>query len=131
MISLLVDESYAFDYLSILEMKSKLDPDNDIKKDNFNRCLNFLKCQMKDELFFSVLSSLEYQACYNANWDTFKAVDKAKADKVAASFVDRCNYQRHLAKQNLQKKFFGTTLNEIKIGYEVYEGGISGPRTSV
>jgi hypothetical protein len=123
MISLLVDESYAFDYLSILEMKSKLDPYNVTKSKNFEQCLNFLKCQLKDELFYTIYESPEYLACYNANMETFKAVDKAKTNKVSASFVDRCNYQRHLAKQNLQKKFFGNNLNEIKIGYEIYEGG--------
>lgn len=119
MIYLLVDESYAFDYLSILELKYKMDLENPQKKSNFNACYDYLKEQLSD-LFLSIIESDEYKECLKANMMTFKAVDQAKTDEVPASYVDRCNFRRHTAKQALQNKFFHTDLTETKIGYEIY-----------
>lgn len=121
MINIQVDESYAFDYLSILQIKSELDIESVVKLDNYINCLKFLRNQMDEKLFLSIMDSDEYRACCSANLETFKAVDHAKDDSVTASFVDRANYKRHIAKQNLQKKFFNSDLTEIKIGYEKYE----------
>ena len=121
MIKILVDESYAFDYLSILHIKSDLDKDNLVKKANYINCYDFLKSQL-EELFTVIINSVEYTECYNANLQTFDAVDRAKTDSVPASYVDKSNYRRHIAKQNLQKSFFFNDLSEIKIGYEKYGG---------
>ena len=52
---------------------------------------------------------------------TFNAVDKAKNNEVTAQHVDYCNFQRHTAKQNFQKKFFNNDLSELKMGYNKYE----------
>ena len=52
---------------------------------------------------------------------TFEAVNKAKNNEITAKDVDYCNYQRHIAKINFQKKFFSCDINEVKIGYEKYE----------
>jgi len=121
MIKLLVDESYAFDYLSILNIKHDMDRENKQKKENYFKCLNFLKAQFSDKSFFqSILDSKEFQNCYRANLLTFKAVDKAKKNKISASYVDKCNYKRYLVKEILQKKFFNNNLTETKIGYEIY-----------
>ena len=57
----------------------------------------------------------------NINRLTFEAVNKAKNNEVTAKEVDYCNYQRHIAKINFQKKFFSCDVNEVKIGYEKYE----------
>ena len=122
MISLCVDESYAFDYLSILYIKHKADIKNSQKRENYKNCFAFLKAQFSDEsLFNNILNSDEYKNCQKANHITFEAVDRAKQDSVPASYVDQCNYKRHTAKQALQKKFFPNDLTEIKIGYEIYE----------
>ena len=121
MIFLTVDESYAFDYLSILEIKCKKDKNSRTKKQLYNQCFISIKKQLSDTLFKSIISSKEYKECCKANFDTFIAVDSAKTDKVKASFVDRCNYKRFTAKQKLQKKFFGNSITEIKIGYEHYK----------
>lgn len=126
MICLRVDESYAFDYLSILELKYRMDKENSQKKLNYTACYDYLKTQLGD-LFLLITGSEEYKECLKANMMTFQAVDKAKTDEVPASHVDRCNFQRHSAKQALQKKFFNNDLTELKIGYEVYDG----PRTSL
>ena len=119
MIYLPVDESYAFDYLSILELKYKMDLENPQKKSNFMTCYDYLKKQL-DDRFILIIESDEYKECLKANMMTFKAVDQAKTDKVPASYVDKCNFQRHTAKQILQKKFFSNELTETKIGNEIY-----------
>lgn len=121
MINLAVDESYAFDYLSILHLKSDLDKDNPVKRTNYFNCFLFIKNQLEEKFFNEIVGSDEYKECYEANRITFDAVDKAKNDLVQASFVDRANYKRHIAKQKLQKKFFNSDLTEIKIGYEIYK----------
>jgi len=121
MINILVDESYAFDYLAILEVKHKMDPTNKDKESNFIKCLNHLKDQINDEaLVESIINSKEYRECYNTNYITFLAVDDAKIDKVKASYVDKCNYKRYIAKQKIQEKFFNNKITEIKTGYELY-----------
>ena len=118
MISLNVDEAYAFDYLSILEVK---------KQKTFSaveawlKCYFYLQTQFDSEKWFSMINSEEYKNMIRANLLTFDAVDKAKNNEVTAQHVDYCNYQRYTAKQNFQKKFFNSTLSEIKIGYNKYE----------
>ncbi len=116
MINLNVDEAYAFDYLSILE----------IKKEKFSNTKQWLDCslclqnQFEPEKWLSIIHSEEYKSMIKANLLTFNAVDKAKNNEVTAQHVDYCNYQRHTAKQNFQKKFFTSDLSELKIGYEKY-----------
>ena len=119
MINLLVDECYAFDYLAILNVKLFLDENNVQKKSSFDKCCDSLRAQIGD-LFETVLKSDEFKNCFDANLKTFEAVDKAKTDQVPASYVDHCNYLRHLAKINIQKNFFKNDMTEQKIGYEVY-----------
>jgi hypothetical protein len=115
MIKITVDEAYAFDYLSILNLKYnlgylELEKLDTIKKD--------VEDQIGTELFTLIMSSPEYDSLLEANKLTFDAVDQAKTDKVLASYVDMCNYKRQISKQSLQKKFFQKELSEIKVGYE-------------
>ena len=117
MINLLVDEAYAFDYLSILDVK-KTKSDN--SNDAWMKCYSYLQNQFDSEKWLSMIESKEYQNMIEANLLTFDAVDKAKNNEVTAKYVDYCNFQRYLAKQNFQKKFFNTVLEENKIGYEIY-----------
>ena len=107
MINIKVSEAYAFDYLAILQIKCEIDP-----KKNFG---NFAACvtNMIDEI------DVEYKKLYEVNKKTFEAVDDAKEDGVKASYVDKCNYERYLAKIALQEKFFPEEdLKENKIGYK-------------
>lgn len=122
MIDITVDEAYAFDFLAILQIKRDLDLENKFKKSNFIKCYEHLKLQVGGTLFSSIFYSPEYMECYEANFETFKAVDLAKTDAVPASYVDKCNYRRHIAKQKIQRKFFSEELSEMKIGYEQYTG---------
>jgi len=115
MIKLLVDEAYAFDYYSIFELKTTK---NQNLVDSMNQIKIDLISQIGEEKFKEIINSEEYRKLYDANSETFDAVDKAKTDEVLASHVDKCNYLRMLAKKDLQNKFFTNKLTEFKIGYE-------------
>lgn len=115
MIKLSVDEAYAFDFLSILELKKQKGSDVDHYLDHIK---NEIIAQIGTEKFQSIVNSQEYYDLLDSNNQTFEAVDKAKTDQVSASHVDKCNYQRMISKGILQKKFFSSSLNEKKIGYE-------------
>jgi hypothetical protein len=117
MISLNVDEAYAFDYLSILEVKKRKCSS---AIEAWSKCYINLQTQFDSEKWLSMIYSEEYKNMIKANELTFDAVDKAKNNEVTAQYVDHCNYQRHTAKQNFQKRFFNCNLSELKIGYEKY-----------
>tara|TARA_Y100000034_G_C6748419_1_gene332507 strand:+ start:279 stop:647 length:369 start_codon:yes stop_codon:yes gene_type:complete len=116
MIKMTVDEAYAFDYYSILQIKFENDT---IQHDTVEIIRHDIISQI-GEVFHEVLRSKEYANLLKANKETFEAVDKAKIDDVLASFVDKCNYKRMLAKKALQERFFSSPLSETKIGYEKY-----------
>ena len=115
MIKIYVDEAYAFDYYSILNLKFN---NGYISEKIIIDCKIDLINQIGKSLFLEIIESKEYRALLNANELTFDAVDKAKTDEVLASYVDKCNYGRMLSKKSLQEKFFTTILTETKIGYE-------------
>jgi hypothetical protein len=119
MLLLKVDEAYAFDYLSILFVKKEL---SDKNKQNWNLCYDFIKSQINDEaLWEKIINSEEFKEMITANKITFDAVAKAKNNEVTAQYVDKCNFLRHSAKENFQKEFFNSDLQEQKIGYEKYK----------
>jgi hypothetical protein len=113
MINLFVDESYAFDYLSILEIKANKNGD----KKNYNLCKEHLTSQIGLYEFLEIISSQEYKDLLQANLNTFDLVDAVKSNPCLGVEVDKANYERFLKKQALQKKFFGSIGQEIKIGY--------------
>ena len=115
-----VDEAYVFDYYSILQLKYE---NKYISKNLLNLTKEDLVFQLGKEKFDSIIESEEFLNLLAANRTTFEAVDKAKTDEVPASYVDKCNYQRMLAKKALQGKFFPTELTETKIGYDKYNNG--------
>lgn len=120
MITIPVDEAYAYDYLSILELKKDKDPTSPTKKKTFDEVFAHLR-ETLGALHYEVWGSLEYEKLYAANKETFEMVDLAKTDSVSASVVDRANYKRFVCKKALQKRFFDSPVSEEKIGYEKYE----------
>jgi protein-arginine kinase len=117
MINILVDEAYAFDYLSILEIKKEK---SFLSNEVWLNCYLYLQKQFDSQDWLLMINSEEYRNIIKANKLTFDAVDKAKNNEVTSQYVDQCNYQRHAAKQNFQKKFFNCELKEQKLGYEKY-----------
>jgi len=113
MISLLVDECYAFDYLSILEVKKDKNPQHEPA---WEECRVFLKNQLPED-FDQVINSEEYKNLYDANLKTFDAVAKARSEEpITAKEVDNCNMLRYNCKVALQSKFFSnSSIREVKL----------------
>jgi hypothetical protein len=114
MIILQVDEAYAFDYLSILEVKKNLHPSLE-KLNSFLNCKMFLTDQLNN--FNEIYQSKEYQNLYDINKKTFDLVDLVRRNslEVTAKQVDEANMERFYKKQILQKVFFNRGLIEEKI----------------
>lgn len=115
MIKITVDEAYAFDFYSILEIKKSFGMSVEEQLVEYRKEIS---SQLSDELFYEIYESKEYADLLFCNRLTFEAVDKAKSDEVKASYVDECNYRRTVAKKKLQQKFFNEGISEIKYGYE-------------
>ena len=90
MISIEVDEAYAFDYLSILQVKKQKFY---LSNDAWHKCYMHLQNQFDPEKWLLMINSDEYKNMIKANELTFDAVDKAKNNGVTAQHVDYCNYQ--------------------------------------
>lgn len=115
MLNISVDEAYAFDYLSILQVKSDRDAS---VGDSFFNCYSQIANQIGDVKAYRIIESKQYLDLVAANEEIFIAVDKAKKDEVPASYVDNLNYKRYLLKRALQEEFFsGQNISEKKIGY--------------
>lgn len=123
MVTLFVDEAYAFDFLSILEVKANKIHTLDTQK-NLSNYINAFNMQFGEKKMAEIRSSPEYAKLYEANSTTFDLVDKAKTDSCKASDVDRANYERCKARKALQDRFFPErSITETKVGYEVYDNG--------
>jgi len=112
MINLLVDEAYAFDYLSVLEIKS--DKNKQSQKTWVN-CRNYISIQIGEEIFAIIINSKEYQNLLLINKMVFDAVERARyKNDITAKEVDDANMERHYAKITLQNKFFSKGITEFK-----------------
>ncbi len=109
MINLLVDEAYAFDYLSILQVKK-----NNNCKNNYDQVCEHLQLQVPN--IDQILASQEYQNMIKANQITFQLVDDVRYNKqdVTAKQVDDANMFRYQCKCELQSKFFKNKVTESK-----------------
>jgi hypothetical protein len=113
MINLEVDEAYAFDYLSILQVKNNLFP-SECKMAAFEKCSSFLKGQLEN--YDLIIGSEEYKNLYEINKVTFDLVDQVRNNiPITAKSVDDANMERYYCKLALQKKHFSNELVEQKI----------------
>jgi hypothetical protein len=113
--NLKVSESFALDFLSILRIKS-LQTKTEESQRLFDECYLYLK-EQGGETFLAAYRSDLYLELLQANLDVFRMVDKIKKGGVDALVVDGLNWNRFLAKQKIQDKFFGGGSAEIKVGY--------------
>ena len=111
MINICVDEAYAFDFLSVLEIKKNRSEQAMI---NWYNCFNYLKAQLPNDLFVLIINSNEYRDMVAVNQKTFDAVEKARYGQITAKEVDDANMERHYAKIALQNKFFSNKITEYK-----------------
>lgn len=121
MILIEIDESGAFDMLSILNVKisKSHSKDKDQNINNFEHLAAQIKKQIGEYKFNEIISSDEYEDLYDINSQLFGCFDQAKLeDKDSLAFRTDCmNYKRFLLKKQLQAKFFNNDVTEIKIGY--------------
>ena len=112
MINLLVDEAYAFDYLSILYLKKDI---SDHCLNMWIQCNNNIKKQIDNNLWNEIINSSEYLGLIAINKDVFDAVEKARYGSISAKEVDDKNMQRYHQKIKLQNRFFtDSQLGESK-----------------
>jgi hypothetical protein len=116
MIKISVDEGHAFDALSIAIVKKNKN-NSEINILNFLSLENEIKNQV-GEIYHSIVNSNYFLNLIKINNDIFDAVDLVKDDKILGSVVDKLNYQRFLAKKEIQTIYFNNNLSEQKIGYD-------------
>lgn len=116
MIKISLDEAYVFDMLSVLDVKLKKLSDEklEVTKYKYNLLKQEILSQINEEKFFQIISSLEYQKMIEANQYVFDLVDLSKNDDGLAKITDNANFERHIAKMALQKRFFDSELTEVK-----------------
>lgn len=116
MLQVSLDEAYVFDMLSIFDVKLKnLDGEKLAKTiEKYSYMRKEVIDQMGEDKYNQIVSSLEYQKMVFANQKVFELIDESKHDTGLAKVTDDANYERHVAKMALQKRFFDTELTEVK-----------------
>jgi hypothetical protein len=105
MITILVDEGYAYDYLSILRVKNKkINTEKTLAAQN--SCNEHILDQVGEQKHLEILYSEEFENLFNVNSETFDAVEKARYGEISAKEVDDLNMKRYHCKVALQNKFF-------------------------
>lgn len=114
MITILVDEGYAYDYLAILAVKhEKINNNKTIEARDL--CSEHLLDQINEEKHLEILSSQEFKNLFNANYEIFEAVEKSRYGQISAKEVDNLNMKRYHCKVALQNKFFPSIeVTELK-----------------
>lgn len=116
MLQVSLDEAYVFDMLSVFDVKLKnLDGEKLAKTiEKYSDMRKEVIDQMGENKYNQIVSSLEYQKMVFANQKVFELIDESKHDTGLAKVTDDANYERHVAKMALQKRFFDTELTEVK-----------------
>ena len=114
MINISVDEAQGFDYLTILLVKEARLHTFQTYKDS-TACFDNMRYQVGGVLFEEVLRSEEYLSLFDVNARLFDVLDRIReGEKMDAQIVDNLNLQRWRIKKEMQKKFFGSDIAEIK-----------------
>lgn len=112
MITIQVDEGYAYDFLAILDVKRQKNIVNSEK--NFKISFEHIESQVGKDFHNKVFNSEEYLKLVTVNMETFDAVEKARYGSISAKEVDELNMKRYYSKVALQKKFFSFEILEQK-----------------
>lgn len=112
MITIQVDEGYAYDFLAILDVKRQKKIPNSEK--NFKISYDHIESQIGKEIHNAICNSDEYLKLVTVNKETFDAVEKARYGSISAKEVDELNMKRYYSKVALQKKFFSSEILEQK-----------------
>lgn len=112
MITIQVDEGYAYDFLAILDVKRQKNISNSEK--NFKISYDHIESQIGKEIHSAIYNSDEYLKLVTVNKETFDAVEKARYGSISAKEVDELNMKRYYSKVALQKRFFSSEVLEQK-----------------
>ena len=112
MITIKVDEGYAYDYLAILDIKRQKGVSGSEK--NFKISFSHIESQIGVDLHHQIYHSDEYLKLTNVNSETFDAVEKARYGSISAKEVDELNMKRYYCKIALQNRFFSSEVLEQK-----------------
>lgn len=116
MIKISLDEAYVFDLLSIYSVK--IDNSKENKRElnivNYESLQKEIVEQIGVEKFNEIIQSQEYKELKISNQTVFDLVDRANENELA-KITAQANYQRYIKKIELQKKFFGNSITEVKL----------------
>ena len=116
MIKISVDEAYVFDMLAVFDVKIKnLSGEKLVTTlEKFSDMVEEVVDQIGHLKYEEIYNSFEYKKMIEANQRVFELIDESKTDTGLAKITDDANYERHIAKMALQKKYFGSDLTEVK-----------------
>ncbi len=115
--TLSVSWGYAWDYLSILEVKNNKTQITQAIN-NYIACYSEIEAQIGTKRMVEAKASEEYAYLYTVNRELFELVDAVKKNPCLGKELDDKVYERYKAKMALQNKFFpDSKLSEIKVGY--------------
>lgn len=116
MIKIGLDEAYVFDMLSVFDVKIKKLDDEKLAKtiEKMSDMIEEVVNQIGNDKYQLIIQSNEYKEMVLANQRVFELIDESKLDSGLAKKTDDANYQRHIAKMNLQNTFFDNELTEVK-----------------
>ena len=103
MLLLPVDPAYAFDYLAVLMVKKNKGLD---VVDDLDRVERSLLSQLGQTQYYPIMSSPEFNGCFQANLEVFDAIEKAHQGRIGARKVQEINHKRFEAKRSLQERFW-------------------------
>ena len=78
MINICVDEGYAFDFLSILEIKKNR---SEQSMQTWHNCFNYLKAQLPNDSFILIINSQEYRDMIAINQKLLMQLKKRDTEK--------------------------------------------------
>jgi len=116
MLKISLDEAYVFDMLSVFDVKIVNLSGEKLAKtlEKMSDMIEEVVDQIGKDKYQEIISSTEYEQMVEANQKVFELIDKSKFDDGLAKITDDANYERHIAKMALQKRFFDTELTEVK-----------------
>lgn len=123
-VPIIIDRVESFDRLSIYEVKyntaqiSMIFKSSEIKNrisENIRDLENRIVKAVGYKLYHKVKLSHEYNDLYESNRAIFDGVNQARKKEISDFELNRLNEIRSEKKRNLNAKFFGNKLKEIKI----------------
>ncbi len=116
MLKISLDEAYVFDMLSVFDVKIKKLTGEKLllTLEKYADMANEVVDQIGTDKYNDIILSAEFKSMIDANLKVFELIDESKNDTGLAKITDDANYERHIAKMALQKRFFDSELTEVK-----------------